>query len=121
MHGTDTTEILSDIPDKQDLAKVSDLLCQLGDPSRLRLFWILCHCEECVINLSAIMEMSSPAVLHHLKRLRAIGLIQNRRSGKEMYYRAADTEEVHLLHDMVEKILSMSCPSPNDQKGNNRI
>ena len=26
---------------------VSDLFAQMSDPSRIRIFWMLCHCEEC--------------------------------------------------------------------------
>ena len=72
---------------------VADIFKQLGDATRVRLFWLLCHCEECVINLSAMMEMSSPAVSHHLRLLRSSGLIVSRREGKEVYYHAADTEQ----------------------------
>ncbi|MDD6598560.1 MAG: ArsR family transcriptional regulator [Anaerovibrio sp.] len=31
------------------------------------MFWILCHCEECVLNIAALLNMSSPAVPHHLR------------------------------------------------------
>ena len=41
---------------------VADIFKQVGDPTRVRIFWLLCHCEECVQNISALMEMSSPAV-----------------------------------------------------------
>lgn len=41
-------------------------LCRLlSDANRVRIFWLLCHCEECVIDLSAMVGMSSPAVSHH--------------------------------------------------------
>ena len=49
---------------------VADIFKQVGDPTRVRIFWLLCHCEECVQNISALMEMSSPAVSHHLRGLR---------------------------------------------------
>lgn len=47
----------------------------------LRLFLLLCHCEECVIKISTLMNMSSPAVSHHLRQLKSIGLITSQRSG----------------------------------------
>ena len=31
---------------------VADVFKQLSDSSRVRIFWLLCHCEECVIDLS---------------------------------------------------------------------
>ena len=55
--------------------------------------------------------MSSPAVSHHLRQLKSSGLIVSRREGKEVYYRAADTEQVQLLHRMIEKMVETSCPS----------
>ena len=98
------------IPEVEDFQTASVLFKQLSDASRLRIFWLLCHCEECVINISAMMEMSSPAVSHHLRPLRNRGLIVSRRVGKEVYYRAADTEQSHLLHQMIEQVMEISCP-----------
>lgn len=87
-------------------------LCRLlSDANRVRIFWLLCHCEECVINLSAMVEMSSPAVSHHLRQLKAAGLIVSRREGKEVYYRAAETEKAQMLHHMIEKLVEIACPS----------
>ena len=52
---------------------VSEIFRQLSDPTRVRIFWLLSHQEECVINIAAMMEMSSPAVSHHLKSLTESG------------------------------------------------
>ena len=82
----------------------------LDDGSRVRIFWLLCHCEECVLNISALTDMSSPAVSHHLRLLKDAGLIESRREGKEVYYRAADTPTVKLLHSVIEKAMEISCP-----------
>ena len=57
---------------------VSELFRQLSDSSRIRIFWLLCHCEECVLNISALMDMSSPAVSHHLKQIKTSVLIVRR-------------------------------------------
>ena len=89
---------------------VAEVFRQLGDPTRIRIFWLLCHCEECVVNISAMLEMSSPAVSHHLRPLKNSGLIVCRREGKEVYYRAADTEESRLLHRMIEQVMEIACP-----------
>lgn len=90
---------------------VSEVFKQLGDPTRIRIFWLLCHCEECVTNISAMMNISSPAVSHHLRPLRNSGLIVSRRVGKEVYYHAADTQTSQLLHKMIEKVMEITCPS----------
>jgi DNA-binding transcriptional ArsR family regulator len=89
---------------------VADVFKQLNDASRLRVFWLLCHMEECVINIAALMEMSTPAVSHHLKQLKSGGLIVSRREGKEVYYKAADTEQSRLLHKAIEELMEIVCP-----------
>ena len=100
-------------PAPQDTASfqtAAQLFKYLSDPTRVRLFFILCHREKCVIQLSEGMEMSSPALSHHLRPLRAAGLIVSRREGKEVYYRAADTVEAQLFHKMIEQVLEIACP-----------
>lgn len=109
-HGQSAQRIVEHSPSAEEFQTVSELLRQLGDGSRVRLFWILCHCEECVINLSAMMGMSSPAISHHLKQLRSARLIVSRREGKEVYYKAADNPQAELLHRLIEQIISISCP-----------
>ena len=90
---------------------IADIFKQLGDTTRVRLFWLLCHCEECVINISAMMNMSSPAISHHLRILRSSGLITSHRTGKEVYYQAADTEQSQMLHKMIEQVIEFTCPN----------
>ena len=90
---------------------VADIFRLLDDGSRVRIFWLLCHCEECVVNISALTEMTSPAASHHLRLLKEAGLVETRREGKEVYYRAADTPTVKLLHNVIEKAMEISCPA----------
>ena len=100
-HGQSIEQELQNMPSTDNFQTVADIFKQLGDGSRIRIFWLLCHCEECVLNLSALVEMSSPAVSHHLRQLKAAGLIVSRRAGKEVYYKAADTARAQLLHHMI--------------------
>ncbi len=114
-HGNTELELqMAEHKSSPEFLHVTRLCSILSDPTRLRIFWILCHSEECVINLSALMEMSSPAVSHHLSKLRAAGLAESRREGKEVYYRAARTEEARLLHELIESVTSLKCPECGD-------
>ena len=74
-----TKLLIDNIAKTEDFQIVADLFKVLGDNSRVRIFWLLCHCEECVINISSMMDMSSPAVSHHLRQLKSYGLITSRR------------------------------------------
>ena len=109
-HGQDIEAHLEDLPDSEVFQAAAGMFRLLDDGNRVRIFWILCHCEECVINLSSLMEMSSPAVSHHLRQLKAGGLIVSRRSGAEVYDKAADTPQAQLLHQIIEQVVEISCP-----------
>ena len=39
------------MPDSSEFTAVADLFKLLGDSSRLKIFWILCHWEECVTSI----------------------------------------------------------------------
>ncbi len=108
-HHPSTSRLTEQIPDAADFQTTAAAFKQLSDPTRLRIFWILCHCEECVINIASMMEMSSPAVAHHLRLLRAAGLVESHRRGKETYYRASQAKKAQTLHHMIEQMMDISC------------
>jgi len=72
----------------------------LADPTRLMLAAALGKAEElCVCDLAWIAERSQNLVSHHLRALRAEGLVRSRRVGKMVMY--ALTEEGAALVDAV--------------------
>ena len=95
-------------------AAAAEVFKQLSDPTRVRIFWLLSHQEACVINLAAMLEMSSPAVSHHLRSLTESGLLISRRDGKEVYYKAAESEQAQLLHRMIERAVEIACPEEGE-------
>ena len=112
-HGRDTAKILHAMPPTGDFNKVADVFSLLGDGTRLKIFWLLCHSEECVCNIAAAIGMSAPAVSHHLRSLKQSGLITSRRLGKETHYTLNNTEEAELTHRMVDAMFRIKCPRQN--------
>lgn len=110
-HGRNTEAVLKLMPDGNHFLEAATVFQQLADGSRLRIFWLICHVEECVSNIAAAVEMTDPAVSHHLRNLKQNALIENRREGKEMYYRLADNEKARLAHRIVDDYFQMSCPN----------
>lgn len=86
------------------------MLKQISDGTKLRILCFLYHCEECVSNIAAVMEMSDPAVFHYLKILRNTGLIVSRYDGKEINSKLADTLVAEHIHRNCEEIFQITCP-----------
>lgn len=108
-HGTNTLEIFEKSYENKSFEEVADLFSLVADSTRLKIFSLLCHTEDCVINIAAAVNMSSPAVSHHLRVLKQSRLIGSRKIGKEVYYTVADTKEAELLHGAVDRMMEICC------------
>jgi DNA-binding transcriptional ArsR family regulator len=66
--------------------RVSSLLKQVSNETRIQLILMLSEGERHVSGLSEELTMSQPAVSHHLALLRFGGIISPRRQGKNTFY-----------------------------------
>lgn len=62
----------------------------LSDATRLRLMWLLTTGEFDVGSLAVAVGAARPSVSQHLAKLRLAGLVQTRRDGRRVLYRARD-------------------------------
>lgn len=95
-------DLIEQLSAMEQYQAVAEIFKHLGDANRIRIFWLLCQCEECVINISAMLCISSPAASHHLRILKDSHLITSRREGKEVYYKSSDTAESLLLQNLLK-------------------
>ncbi|MEN6520668.1 MAG: metalloregulator ArsR/SmtB family transcription factor [Armatimonadota bacterium] len=59
----------------------------LGDPVRLKIVQMVADAGElCVCHIVERLNMTQPAVSHHLTRLRYSGLLKTRKEGQWVYY-----------------------------------
>lgn len=63
-----------------------EILKVLADGTRLKIILLLSKQEMAVCELIAALNLSQPAVSHHLKLLKQAGLIQDNREGKWILY-----------------------------------
>ncbi len=110
-HGKLPAGLLAEMPGKTAFENVADVFRMVSDGNRVQLFWLLCHCEECVADLSALMGLSSPALSHHLRILKNAGLIVSHREGREVRYTAATTPRAQAFHALIEDTVELSCPT----------
>ena len=69
-----------------DRAEVARLAHALSDETRLSILERLRSGEECVCNLTGLLESGQSRLSFHLKVLRDAGLVRARRDGRWMHY-----------------------------------
>jgi ArsR family transcriptional regulator len=70
----------------------ADVLRTLGQPRRLQILHALADGPREVSRLSADLRVAQPNISQHLAVLRAAGLVETERTGREVRYRLADPE-----------------------------
>jgi ubiquinone/menaquinone biosynthesis C-methylase UbiE/biotin operon repressor len=66
----------------------------LGDPNRLRMLLLLSREELSVAELQEILGMGQSSISTHLAQLKHAGLVEDRRAGKNIWYRAKSDGEI---------------------------
>lgn len=92
------------MPDVDVLCDMADLFKALGDRTRVRILFALSKTELCVCDLTEILGMSSSAVSHQLRVLRASKLVIFRREGKNVFYQLADDHVQKIFEQAMEHV-----------------
>lgn len=85
-----------------EVAGLSEIFKALGDETRVKILYLLAQQELCVCDLATILEISLPAVSHHLRLLKALRLVKYRREGKMVYYSLDDDHILNLIQEAKE-------------------
>lgn len=86
-------------PKIREAAALMDMLSQ---PARLRILCILLEGEQSVLSLAGLVDVSQPAMSHHLKKLRSADLVQTRRDAQTIYYSLKGREVAAVLKTLHE-------------------
>nr|WP_243137512.1 metalloregulator ArsR/SmtB family transcription factor [Desulfofundulus thermobenzoicus] len=85
-----------------EVAGLSEIFKVLGDETRTKILYLLSHRELCVCDLATVLEMSLPAISHHLRLLKAFRLVKYRREGKMVYYSLDDEHILNMISEAQE-------------------
>jgi ArsR family transcriptional regulator len=96
IHEDILSKVRKEMTEDSRLVQMAELFKALDDPTRLKIINALLLAEMCVCDISALLNMTQPAISHHLKVLRQTQLIKYRREGKIVYY-SLDDDHVELL------------------------
>ncbi|MFW6292911.1 MAG: ArsR/SmtB family transcription factor [Spirochaetota bacterium] len=80
-----------------DVAGLSELFRALADETRTKILYLLSQQELCVCDLAHLLDMTLPAVSHHLRLLKTMRLVRSRRDGKQVFYALDDDHILSLI------------------------
>ena len=84
--------------------ELAELFKTFGDPTRIRILYLLSRAPLCVCDIAAVLGLTQPAVSYQLKILRQARLIKPRREGKTVFYSLAD-RHVEIIIGMAKEHL----------------
>ncbi len=87
---TRVRRVAKQMPPDDSFDRAGILLKAMADPMRARILYALTIEPLCVCELAKLLDVSMPAVSHHLKILTASGLLKIRKEGKFACYYLRD-------------------------------
>ena len=94
-----------------EIDKASLLLKLLGDKTRLSMVKLLEKNDCCVCEFVEIFEVSQSAISQHLRKLRDLGVVKEKRKGQWIFYSLNQDSE---LYNMLMQVLAF-IPSQDER------
>ncbi|MGK9272266.1 metalloregulator ArsR/SmtB family transcription factor [Williamsia muralis] len=87
--------------DKQILDAAGELLRALSAPVRIAIVLELLSGGRCVHELVGALSVPQPLISQHLRVLKSAGVVEGRRSGREVLYTLVDDHLAHIVTDAI--------------------
>ncbi len=88
----------------EDVGKTYNFLRAIADPNRLKILCILQNGPKCVCEIVPAVGISDKLASHHLKQLKSIGLLTEKRDGNFIYY-GLDRKTIKEYKSIFNKII----------------
>ena len=99
LHPARVEEARRSLLDNLSCSNLAEAFAGLADLNRVKILSILLEGEICVFDLAAVLGVSESAVSQHLRILRSLRWVKNRKAGRLVFYSLND-EHVRDLLDL---------------------
>ncbi len=90
------------LPPDETFTILAETFGALADSNRAKILHSLVNQELCVCDIATVIGTSDSAVSQHLRILRALRLVKQRKEGRMMYYSLADDHIRQLLETCLD-------------------
>jgi ArsR family transcriptional regulator len=91
------------VAESLDISRAATLFHALSDETRLEIIQRLLSGEKCVCDLTDALDAAQSRLSFHLKTLRDAGIVNDRKSGRWVYY-TLDKDVFSELEELVKSI-----------------
>lgn len=95
-------QIKKELKNKKELVACAQQLGVVGDATRLKICYLLCHhLEFSVSEMADILDTSISVVSHSVKKLLELKLVERRKEAQTVYYSLKRNEFTKTLKDFI--------------------
>lgn len=98
------TEVEETMPPEEEMQDLAEFFRVFGDPTRLKILYVLKYSEMCVLDIANLLGMTQSAISHQLSVLKKNSLVSSRREGKTVIYALADDHVRSIIDQGYEHI-----------------
>ena len=93
---------------QKPLSDISQVLNLSGNEARLKILYLLHReGEMCPCDLSDVLEMTVPAVSQHLRKLKDVGMIKDKKVGQTIFYSIIE-QKVDIIMPILKQLLKIN-------------
>ena len=83
----DLVKVKKELKNKAVLEECAAQFGVVGDPTRIKICYLLCSYDELAVSeIAQILDISVSAVSHSLSKLKGVDLVDTRRNGQTIFY-----------------------------------
>lgn len=95
-------ELKKELKNKEAILACAREFNMVGDPTRLKICYLLCrHKELSVGDIAEIVGVSVSAVSHTLRKLKKANMVESRREFRNVYYKIKKSPVVEVMKDRI--------------------
>lgn len=99
-HGGIVANAMESMPAEKQIDSLSAFFKMMGDPTRIKMMYLMSQGEVCVQDIACALGMTKSAISHQLSGLKDSKIVKSRRDGKNVFYSIDD--------DHVQAVLSIA-------------
>lgn len=91
-------ELKKELKNKEAILACAREFNMVGDPTRLKVCYLLCRYKELSVGeIAEVVGVSVSAVSHTLRKLQKANMVESRRESRSVYYKLKQTPLIYML------------------------